>query len=200
MMCLENLNVICGMSLSQDVKDNISNAKDLENLFNATRSSRNWMNIRVIEKMAGTCEEAKKLIDQYKHKVYSKKVKEVISEIPNLEVPADIFTEVKEKWHVEFDDLRIKHVVERWNEIEKMLEAEGSMLFKNITKGCVEICWLIPNDLVERAVYIATSSPAKHDDHDQLATEYQKFYSKSLSLKIGDVIIKDTIGSKRLPI
>ena len=198
--CLENLNVACGMSLSQDVKDDISKAQDLDDLFEATCSSRNWMNIRVIEKMAGKCEKAKKLIGEYKDNVYSRKVKEVVSEIPDLEVPADKFTEVKEKWDMEFDDLKIKDLVKRWNEIEKILEAEGSMLFNKITVGCVNICWLIPNDLVEHAVHLATKSlPVKHDDHDQSATENQEFYSKSLSLEIGDkVIIEDTITSKSL--
>ena len=196
--CSENLNVTCGISLSKDIKDKISTAQDLYDLFDVTCHCKqywNWMNIRVIEKMASKCQEAMKLIDQYKEKVFSKKVKEVISEIPNLEIPADKYTEVKEKWNKEYDDLMIKDVVKRWNEIEKVLEAEGEILFKNITFGCVEICWLIPNSLVEHAVSLATKTQCvNHEDHS--AIDNQEFLSESMSFKIGDVVIKDAFTSK----
>ena len=193
--CLENLNVPGGISLSTDIINKIGNTKDLYDLFDVTCLCKpywNWMNIRIIEKMVGISEEAEKLIDQYKNEVFSRKVKDLMLEISNLEVPTDKYTEVKDKWNKEFDDLRIKDVVKRWGEIEKMLEAEGTMLFKAITAGCVEICWLLPNDLVERAVYLAT----RIQFEDQSATDYQEFYFESLSLKIGDVIVKDTIRGK----
>ena len=147
--------------------------------------------------MAGNCEKAHKLIDDYKEEVFSRKVSDVMSEISNLEVPTDKHTEVKEKWNKEFDDLLLRDIVKRWNEIEKLLEAEGKMLFKNITAGCVEICWLLPNDLVEHAVYVATfhsSQPVEHKGHSP--NTYQEFLSGSLFLKIGLVIIKDSITSK----
>ena len=155
------------------------------------------MNIRVIEKMAGNSEEVNKVIDYYKEEVYSRKVRDVMSEISNLEVPTDKYTEVKEMWNKEFDDLLIRDIVKRWNEIEKLLEAEGKMLFKNITTGSVEICWLLPDDLVEHAVYLATfcsNQPVEHKDHS--VNIYQEFFSESFFLKIGVVIIKDSITSE----
>ena len=192
--CIENLDVPGGISLSTDIINKIHNANDLYDLFDVTCLCKpywNWMNIRLIEKM-GISEEAEKLIVQYKNEVFSRKVKDLMLEISYVEVPTDKYTEVKDKLNKEFDNLRIKDVVKRWGEIEKILEAEGSMLFKAITAGCVEICWLLPNDLVERAVYLATSIQFE----DQSATNYQEFYFESLSLKIGDVIIKDTNRGK----
>ena len=196
--CLENLNVPGGITLSTEIINKISNTKDLYDLFDVTCLCKpywNWMNIRIIEKMVGISEEAEKLIEQYKNEVFCRKVKDLMLEISNLEVPMDKYTEVKDKWNKEFDDLRIKDVVKRWGEIEKILEAEGTMLFKTITAGCVEICWLLPNDLVERAIYLATSIQFGERE-DQSATNYQNFYSKSLSLKIGDIIITNIIKSK----
>ena len=200
--CLENLNVPGGISLSADIMLKISSTKDLYDLFEIMclcKAYWNWMNIRIIEKMAGNSVEAKTLIDQYKNEVFSRKVKDVMLEISNLEVPTDKYTEVKEKWNKEFDDLRIKDIVKRWSEIEKMLEAQGTMLFKNIMAGCVEICWLLPNDLVEHAIYSTTSASQCSELEDQ-STNYQEFYSDSelLSLQIGDVIIKDRDTSKFL--
>ena len=192
--CLENLDIVGGISLSEDVEDKINKANDLYDLFDVTcrcKSHWNWMNIRVIEKMASNCSEAEQLIDQYKDEVFSRKVKDVVSEIPNLEVPADKYTEVKEKWNKKFDDLRIKDVVKRWDEIEKILKAEGIMLIKSISTGCVEICWLLPNDIVKDAIRLATSSQPR-ENGDQSATIHQAFLSESLSFQIGDVIIKES--------
>ena len=48
------------------------------------------MNIRVIEKWPVTVQKQNIiLIKQYKDEVFSRKVKDVILEIPNLEVPKD---------------------------------------------------------------------------------------------------------------
>ena len=191
--CVENLNVTGGMSLSKDVKDKISTAQNLYDLLDVTCDCGNWMNISVIEKMAGKSQEAKKLIDQYKDKVFSRKIKEVISVIPNSEAPADGYTE---EWNKEFDNLRIKDVVRQWNEIEKIFGAEETILFKNITSDSDEICWLIPKDLVERVVSVTKTNQPVEDDDDQSANSYQEFYSETLSLKIGDTVIKDAVTSK----
>ena len=79
------------------------------------------MNIRIIEKMAGNSKQAKQLIEEYKTKVFSAKVKDVISDICDLEIPTDTYTEVKEKWDKDFDELLIKDIVNRWKQIEKKL-------------------------------------------------------------------------------
>ena len=159
--CLENLNVVGGLSLSVDVEDKVENARNLGDLFKIMcrrcRPYWNWMNIRILEKMAGNSLAAKRLIDEYKKKVYSKKLKDVISEISDLEIPADKYTEVKEKWKKDFNEVLIGDIVKRWNEIEKKLGVEKTMLLKSVTEGCVEICWLVPNDLVDHAIHSATS-------------------------------------------
>ena len=62
------------------------------------------------------------MIEKYKNKVFSKKVQDVISEIPDLKVPTDKYTKVEEKWNKDFDDLTIRDVVGRWSEIEKSLK------------------------------------------------------------------------------
>ena len=47
------------------------------------------MNIRLLERMVSNCIPAKEFIHQYKIEVYSKKLKDVLSEIPILDVPTD---------------------------------------------------------------------------------------------------------------
>ena len=122
--CLENLDVVGGISFSPDVEDKIDNSKNLFVLFKILSRCKqywNWMNIRILEKMAGNYKPAKRLIEKYKSKVYSRKIKDVLAEISSLEMPENGYTEIKEKWNKNFNDLTVKDVVKRWNEIEKSL-------------------------------------------------------------------------------
>ena len=209
--CLENLNVAGGLSLSESLEDKIDGAKDLGALFKIMcrhcKSHWNWMNIRIIEKMAGNSKPAKELIENYKAKIFSIKVKDVISEISDLEIPTETYTTVKEKLDKDFDELLVKDIVSRWKEIEKKLNVEETMLLQNVTPGCVEICWLLRKDLVDHAICSATKNqPVSHDDqpiscddqpvsHDDQSTT-QELFPEVLYLKIGEVVIKDDTTSR----
>ena len=198
--CLENLNVAAGMSLSTKDEKKVANAENLYDLFDVTckfKAYWNWMNIRLIEKMASGSSKAKKLIEQYKNEVYSRKLKDVMLQIPDLKcyTDPDKYTKVIEKQKKEFDKLIIKEVVKRWEEIEELFEAEGAMLLKYIATGCVEICWLLPNDLAEHAVCLANSILLDKNT-DQSTTNNQEVFSESIFFKIGDVIIKDAVTNK----
>ena len=203
--CLENLNVVGGISLSLDVENKVEDTRNLGDLFKVMcrcRQHWNWMNIRILEKMAGNSLEAKRVITEYKQKVFSRKVKDVISEISNLEIPADKYTEVKEKWNKNLDELLIKDIVNRWSEIEKKLNVEETMLLKSITAGCTEICWLLRNDLVYRATHSATTGHSVNQSatpelaKDDGCSATKELFPKVLYLKIGDVVIKSEATSK----
>ena len=64
-----------------------------------------------VRKMAGNSLAAKQTIENYKKNIYSRKVKDVMSEISNLEIPTNGYTEVKEKWNKDFNDLIIEDIV-----------------------------------------------------------------------------------------
>ena len=155
----------------------------------------NWMNIRMLEKMVGNCPPAKELIKQYKNEVYSRKLKDVLSDIPNLDIPIDKYTQIKVKWKKELNDLTVKDIVKQWNEIEKRFNVEEAMLLQSIIEGCVEICWLLPNDLVEHAISSVTDNqPVKNDD--QSTTEAS--FPEVLYLKIGDTVMKGDITGMKM--
>ena len=196
--CLQNINIGCGISLSKDVEDKIKKSENLSQLFEVLtcdcRPYWNWMNIQMLEKMAGNSEAAKQSIEKYKKNIYSRKVKDVMSEISNLEIPTNGYTEVEEKLKKDFDDLTIEDVVKQWNKLEKNFNVpEKSMLLKSINEGSVDICWLLPNDLVEQVSCSVTSNQqGRHDD--QSGTGTQELFPEVLYLKIGDFIIKDDIS------
>ena len=197
---LQNVNVVGGITLSKDIEDTIRNSKNLHELFEVLtcdcRPYWNWMNIRMLEKMAGNSPAAKQTIEKYKKNIYSRKVKDVMSDISNLEIPKSGYTEVNEKWNKDFDDLIIKDVVKRWNELEKIFNVKETMILENITEGCVEICWLLPNNLVDHAVHSVTNNQQRRHDDDDDQSGAQDLFSEVLYLKIGDHVIKDDKASK----
>ena len=207
--CLENVNIIGGLSLSTNVKNKIMEAKNLDDLFLVLCCHCgpywNWMNIRLLEKMTGNCLAAKELIVAYKKKIFSRKVKDVISEISDLEIPTDKCTIVKEKWNKSFDDLLIQDIVKRWNEVEKKLNVGENMLLKSITAGCVEICWLLRDDLVDHAIrslHFATccnphnQSSFRDKDGEQQSLCIQEIFPEVFYLKIGNNVILDKYTGK----
>ena len=196
---LESINVVGGIRLTEeDIKDKIDESENLSDLFDVLsqrcRPYWNWMNIRMLEKMAGNSSAAKQSIEKYKRSIYSRKVKDVISEISNLEIPKNGYTKVREKWNKDFNELTIKDVVERWNELEKKFNVEETMLMKSINEGCVEVCWLLPNHLVEHASCSVTNNQQGRHDDDHSGTGTQELFPEVLYLKIGDLVIKDDIS------
>lgn len=191
--CLQNIG---NLSLSENTLNELKNAKDFDELFNVLFCCKlywNWMDIRMLEKVTIDCPAAIQLLNQYKADVFSKKVKDVISEIPNLEIPKDKYIEVKAIWDNNFHDLTIGDIVKHWNKVENLLNTKETMLLKSIEDGCVEICWLLPNQLVECAVY---STNNDHPPATYEGTDTEELFSEVLYLKIGDVMIKDDITSK----
>ena len=90
----------------------------------------------------------------------------------------------------DFNDVTIGDIVKKWNEIEERFKVKESMLLESIAKGCVEICLLLPNGLVEHAISSANKNqPAKRGD--QLAIE--ELFPDVLYLKFGGVVMKDII-------
>ena len=192
---LQNTNVVGRITHIETIR----NSENLHNLFEVLtcdcRPYCNWMNIRMLEKMAGNSPAAKQTIEKYKKNIYSRKVKDVMSEICNLETPTNGYTEVKEKLKNNFDDLIVKDIVQRLEEIEKKFKVEETMLLKSINEGCVKICWLLPNDLVEQvSCLVINNQEGKPDDDDQSGTSTQELFPEVLYLEIGDLIIKDDIS------
>ena len=190
--CLQNVG---NVSLSENALSRVKNARNFDELFNVLFCCKlywNWMDTRMLEKITVDCSAASQLINQYKTEVFSKNVKGIISEIPNLEIPKDKYTEVKAIWNNNFINLTIGDIVEQWNKVEKIFDIKETMLLKSITFDCVEVCWLLPNHLVECVICSTTNNqPATCG-----GTGTEELLSEVLYLKIGDVVIKDDITSK----
>ena len=152
--CLENSNKLGGVTLPSDLKSNIEATQNLDDLFDVLCGTPywNWMNIKMLGKMASASllPVATKLIQQYKKEVYSRKLTEVLQQIPSFCIPGNYYTEAKEKLNKDLNDITVNDLVNHWSEVEKIFNVEEpTMLLDKVVDGCIEIHWLIPTEIVE---------------------------------------------------
>ena len=153
--CLENSNRLGGVTLSKDLKSSIALAHNLDCLFDVLCDSPywNWMNIKMLTKMAHAShlDAATDLVKQYREEVYSRKLIDVLPQLPNLKISDSDYTKVKEKWKKDLNDITIKDLTKHWAEIEKIFDVEEpTVLLDKVINGSITIYWLIPTELVER--------------------------------------------------
>ena len=152
--CLENSNKLGGVPLPSDLKSNIAAAKTLDDLFDVLCDTPywNWMNIKMLAKMskASHLPAATELIQQYKEEVYSRKLIEVLQQIPSYGIPGNYYTKAKEKWNKDLNDVTVNDLVNHWSEVEQIFDVvEPTVLLDKVINGSIEIHWLIPTELVE---------------------------------------------------
>ena len=152
--CLENSNRLGGVALSKELKSSIANAQSLDQLFDVLCDSPywNWMNIKMLTKMAqaSLLDAATKLIQQYKDEVFSRKLIDVLPQLPNLNISDTDYTKVKERWNKDLNDVTVNDLVNHWSEIENIFDVEEpTVLLEKVINGSIEIYWLIPTELVD---------------------------------------------------
>ena len=152
--CLENSNKMRGVTIPADIKADIRTSQNLNELFDVLCDNPqywNWMNIKMLTKMARAShmKAATQLIQQYRDEVYSRKLMEVLQQIPKLTVSDKHYSKAREKWNKN-DDVTVNDLVKHWSQVEQIFDVEEpTILLDVVIDGCVEIHWLIPTELIE---------------------------------------------------
>ena len=136
--------------------DKINKTRNLDELLALLISCPycHWMNIHILEKLATSSgqTEAQELIAKYKEIIFSKKVTDVLQELPDLEITEDYYIRVRDKWNEELEDITVKDIINHWVKLQKILGVESlEMLLENLVKWSGELHWLIPVELTSHA-------------------------------------------------
>ena len=183
--CLENVNILGGVTLPEDLKNNIKATMDLSKLFDVLRESPywNWMNIKMLTKMASASllPAASKLIKQYQKEIFSKRLKDILRQIPKFDVPETYYTKVKQKWDKELNDVTVNDFVKHWSDVEKIFDVkEPTVLLDRVTADCIEIYWMIPIELVKHICQSIEAKISMLHEHNILYFEIEGHFIKSL--------------------
>ena len=178
--CIAQMRNPGGAKLSKQLVDKISAAGNIDNLFDLLVRIPywSWIDIRLMEAMVTAAQnsQAQQLLDNYKAAVFSKRLIDLLPNVPSKEVKERYYAKVITKIKKDHTEITVADLLKFQSQLEVVIMDinEGICILEHLKKGCIEVHWYIPTDCVQRAYQTARD---KHDQFNDLQLQY---------LKIGD--------------
>ena len=141
--------------IPEDTREKILQANDFISFIDILKpahcSSLNFfILIEIAQKVDTISCEVMKLVDQFNQTIYPRKITEAICQISLISM--NYYTEIKETWNVDFDDIIIENLIDHQEKLASILKIPKYSLVLQQIKPGVEIQWAIPTRLVDKAV------------------------------------------------
>ena len=155
--CLEQINTPGGVQLSSDMVQKIKAANNLNALLDTLAESPywSWIDLRLLEAMvtASSSSVAKDLLTSYQNGVFSKKLLEVLPNVPNKEVREEYYSKVVSKIKKDLEQITVSDLLEFQSELETVIMdlKGGTCALTRIEEGCIEVHWLVPTHCIDHA-------------------------------------------------
>ena len=142
-----------GVQFPDDLYQSIKTAQDLDTLLDLLADSQywSWVDLRLLETliMSSGIREAKGLVKKYKEVIFSKKLSEVLDDlpIPQRKEHRDAYTaKVASKIQKEPNEVTVGDLSYYCNILETVIMdiSKSSCVLEHLDTGCLEIHWLIP--------------------------------------------------------
>ena len=145
-----------GVQFPDALYQNIKTAPDLDTLLDLLADSKHWswIDLRLLEALIMSLETpminaAKTLVTKYKEAVFSKKLSEVLDKMfmPEQKINKEAYaTRVGGKIQKEPNEITVADLSEFAPFLETVIMDinNGTCVLEHLTKGCLEIYWLIP--------------------------------------------------------
>ena len=169
-----------GAKLSQQLISEMYTKESSEKLFDLLVNSPywSWIDLRVLGALVigSKNDQARKLLENYKAVVFSKRLFDLLPNVPSKEVKEKYYSKIKAKLKKDSNVITVADLLEFQSKLEVVILdiKEGICTIKHLKKGCVEIHWYILTNCVNRAYQNAR---VKHYKFGELYLQY---------LKIGD--------------
>ena len=166
-----------GAKLSQRLIDEMLKTQSSDKLFDLLVNSPywSWIDIRLLEALVIASENhhARKLLDNYKAVVFSKRLFDLLPNVPSKEVKEEYYSKIKAKLNKDSTVITVADLLEFQSYLEVVILdiEEGECIVNHLKKGCMEIHWYIPTSCVDRAYQNAR---AKHYQFGELNLQYLK--------------------------
>ena len=156
----------------------------LDNLVDSPYWS--WIDLRLLRAIvvASDSRPALDLIKAYKSQVFSKKLIEVISCIPDKKINDKNYDKIFSKFGKKLEEMTINDLIELTSDLETIMDLKsGTCTLANVVKGCIEIHWFIPTDCVDHAYNAASLKRHEYHAHHLQYLQvgaYEKIYDPSI--------------------
>ena len=167
--CIEQTNTPNGAQLSPDMMQKITSTNNLNGLLDTLALSPywSWIDLRLLQAtvVASGSVKAKSLLTSYKNAVFSKKLIDVISEVPSKEVKDEHYAKIISKFDKEFEEITIFDLLKRKSQLETVIMdlKRGTCALAHISAGCIEIHWFVPTNYIDDACKAASLNRYKYD-------------------------------------
>ena len=150
---VQQRNTPLGVQFPDDVYQSIKTAQDLDTLLDLLADSKhwNWVDLRLLDTLivSSGISAAKVLVTKYKETIFPKKLSEVLDKLfmPQQRKDKEDYTSrVGMKIKKEPDEITVADLSRFALVLETVIMDinNGTCVLEHITKGCLEIYWLIP--------------------------------------------------------
>ena len=166
-----------GAELSQQLIYEMSTTESSEKLFDLLVKSPywSWIEIRLLEALVIASEnpQACELLDNYKAVVFSKRLFDLLPNVPNKEVKEKYYSKVKAKLSKDSDVITVADLIEFQSCLEVVIMdiKKGQCIINHLEEGCMKIYWYIPTSCIKRAYWNAR---VKYYKFGELHLQYLK--------------------------
>ena len=146
-----------GAELSLELANKISATKNNDDLFDLLVLTPywSWIDIRILEVMvvASKSSHALKLLENYKAAVFSKRLIDLLPNVPSMEVKEIYYAKVITKIKKDHNEITVADLLKFQSQLEAVIMDinRGVCMLAHLEQGCVEAHWYIPTYCVDRA-------------------------------------------------
>ena len=149
------VNIVTDAQLSKQVCSKVQSSGNTNELLSALTLSPywNWMDIRLMEMVAATSDEAMKLLRSYKDYLYPQNLVDLLLFIPTIRKEEESYYKMMSvKMQPKINNVTVKKFFSYRQFLESILNLKaGALVLKGIEKEPFNIEWLIPSDQCSHA-------------------------------------------------
>ena len=155
--CITQMHNPGGAELSQHFVEQISRTQNIDNLIDllVCSSHWSWIDIRILEVMvvASNNPQAVQLLNNYKDVVFSKKLIDLLPNVPSKKVKEEYYSKVVTKVNQDHNEMTVADLLKFQSQLEAVIMdiKKGVCILEHLEKGCIEIYWYIPTSCVDGA-------------------------------------------------
>ena len=159
--CIAQIRNPGGAELSESLIDQISAKNKINDLFCLLVRTPywSWFDIRMLEAMVVASDnlQAEELLKNYKAAVFSKKLIDLLPNVPSKEVKEEYYSKVVTKLNLGHNEMTVADLLKFQSQLEAVIMdiQKGTCVLEHLEKGCIEVYWYIPTTCVDGAYQTA---------------------------------------------
>ena len=155
--CISQMRTPCGVKFSQELVNGITKTNNTDELLDVLVCSPywSWIDLRIMEAMveASGSPLAYQLLKNYKDAIFSKRLIDVLPNLPSKELKDTYYKKIAAKLMKEPSEMTVADLLEFQSQLEGVIMdiEQGTCTLERLDRGCVEAHWYIPISLVDVA-------------------------------------------------